>query len=169
MRIRGGKNPLDASAVHPERYGLVKQIAADLGVGLDDLVADAGVRSRIKPGDYVGGEVGLPTIMDILAELAKPGRDPRKEFEVFSFSDEVKELADVKPGMRLPGIVTNVVAFGAFIDIGVHQDGLAHISELADKYIREPSEVVKVGQKVTVTVLDVDKRRNRISLSLKRK
>ncbi len=167
LRITDGKNPLDASAVHPERYKLVAQMASDLGCGVADLMHDGGLRSRIKPQDYVGGDVGLPTITDILAELAKPGRDPRAGFEVFSFADGVHELKDVQPGMELPGIVTNVTNFGAFIDVGVHQDGLAHVSQLADVFVKNPADVVKVGQKVKARVLEVDLERRRISLSLK--
>ncbi|MCD8352414.1 MAG: RNA-binding transcriptional accessory protein [Planctomycetaceae bacterium] len=167
LRISGGKNPLDASAVHPERYKLVAQMASDLGCGVADLMRDSGLRSRIKAGDYVGGDVGLPTITDILAELAKPGRDPRAGFEVFSFADGVHELKDVQPGMELPGIVTNVTNFGAFIDVGVHQDGLAHVSQLADVFVKNPADVVKVGQRVKARVLEVDLERRRISLSLK--
>ncbi len=167
LRIRGGSDPLDASAVHPERYGLVKKMAEDLGLKIAELLADSDARSKIEPARYIGGDVGLPTITDILAELAKPGRDPRDAFEVFSFAEGIKEIADVSPGMKVPGIVTNVTNFGAFIDIGVHQDGLAHISELADTFVRNPSDVVKVGQKVTATVMEVDLERRRISLSLR--
>jgi Transcriptional accessory protein len=168
LRVAGGKNPLDASAVHPERYKLVGQMAADLGRKVEDLLADPSARSAIKPERYVSDDVGLPTISDILVELAKPGRDPRAEFEAFSFADGVNELKDVQPGMTLPGIVTNVTNFGAFIDIGVHQDGLAHISQLADGFVKNPADVVKVGQKVLARVLDVDMNRRRVSLSLKR-
>ncbi len=167
LRIRDGVDPLDASAVHPERYGLVKKMAADIGLGIAELLVDSGARSKIEPARYIGGDVGLPTITDILVELAKPGRDPRDKFEVFSFSEDIKEIADVSPGMKVPGIVTNVTNFGAFIDIGVHQDGLAHISELADVFVRNPSDVVKVGQKVMATVMEVDLERRRISLSLR--
>ena len=167
LRIWGGENPLDASAVHPERYKLVGKMASDLGRKIGDLLSEPAARAAIKPNLYVGGDVGLPTIMDILAELSKPGRDPRAEFEIFSFADDVHEVEDVQPGMVLPGIVTNVTNFGAFIDIGVHQDGLAHISQLADVFVKNPADVVKVGQKVQVRVLDVDLDRRRISLSLK--
>ncbi len=167
LRISGGDNPLDASAVHPERYGLVKRMAADLARSVGDLMRDPRARAGIEPDRYVSGDVGLPTISDILAELAKPGRDPRAEFEVFSFADGVRELADVKSGMVLPGIVTNVTNFGAFIDIGVHQDGLAHVSQLADAFVKNPHDVVRPGQKVTARVLEVDLARRRISLSLK--
>ena len=167
LRISGGKNPLDASAVHPERYKLVGQMAADLGCKVEDLLHDARLRSGIRADKYIGGDVGLPTITDILAELAKPGRDPRAGFEAFAFADGVTELKDVQPGMILPGIVTNVTNFGAFIDVGVHQDGLAHVSQLADAFVKNPADVVKVGQKVKARVLEVDLDRRRISLSLK--
>ncbi len=167
LRIRDGSNPLDASAVHPERYALVKRMADDAGRDVAALIADPGVRAGIRAERYVGDDVGLPTITDILAELAKPGRDPRAGFEAFSFAEGVHELDDVKAGMKLPGIVTNVTNFGAFIDIGVHQDGLAHVSELADTFVKNPADVVKVGQKVEATVLSVEKERRRISLSLR--
>ncbi|MCC8116765.1 MAG: helix-hairpin-helix domain-containing protein, partial [Planctomycetes bacterium] len=167
LRVRDGKNPLDASAVHPERYQLVATMAADLGCTVEDLIRDETLRRRIDPNRYVGPDVGLPTITDIQAELAKPGRDPRAAFEVFSFADGVNELADVKPGMVLPGIVTNVTNFGAFIDVGVHQDGLAHISQLADTFVKNPADVIRVGERVKARVLEVDLDRRRISLSLK--
>jgi len=167
LRIRGGENPLDASAVHPERYPLVERIAADLGCRVEDLLRDGSKRAQICLEKYVTDEVGLPTLKDILAELAKPGRDPRERFELFSFSEEVHELHDLKPGMKLPGIITNVAAFGAFVDIGVHHDGLVHISQLSDTFVKSPADVVKVGQRVLVTVLEVDLERKRVSLSMK--
>ncbi len=167
LRIREGKNPLDASAVHPERYGLVEAMARDIGCTVTDLLQDERQRKKINPKKYVSDQVGLPTLNDILAELAKPGRDPRQQFEVFRFAEGVDKLEDVKPGMKLPGIVTNVTAFGAFVDIGVHQDGLVHISQLADRFVKDPNEVVKVQQKVMVTVLEVDLARKRIALSLR--
>lgn len=167
LRIHGGKDPLDASAVHPESYPIVRRMAADLGCSVEDLVASAEQRERIDVARYVTDSVGLPTLTDILAELAKPGRDPREAFEAFSFADGVNEMTDLVPGMKLPGIVTNVVNFGAFVDIGVHQDGLIHISQLADRYVEHPSSVVKVGQRIQVTVTDVDVERRRIALSLK--
>lgn len=167
LRIREGLHPLDASAVHPERYDLVERMAKDAGCALPDLLRDPGKRQKIPLDRYVTPEVGLPTLRDILAELAKPGRDPRKQFEVFSFAEEVAKMEDLKPGMKLPGIVTNVAAFGAFIDVGVHQDGLAHISQLSDQFVKNPADVVKVGQRVMATVLEVDLARKRISLSLK--
>ncbi|MEW5907239.1 MAG: Tex family protein [Elusimicrobiota bacterium] len=166
LRIREGKNPLDASAVHPERYAIVEQMAKDLGCRVQDLVADAGLRAKIEIKNYISDGVGEPTLRDILAELAKPGRDPRERFEAFSFGD-VAKMDDLKPGQKLPGIVTNVAAFGAFVDIGVHQDGLVHISELADRFVSDAASVVKVGQRVSVTVLDVDTARKRIALSMK--
>ncbi len=167
LRIRNGKNPLDASAVHPERYPLVDRMAGDLGCSVGELLQNPARRSAIKLDAYITPEVGLPTLQDIVKELAKPGRDPRKQFEVFSFSEEAMDVKDLNPGMKLPGIVTNVAAFGAFIDVGVHQDGLAHISQLSDQFVKSPSDVVKVGQKVMATVLEVDLERKRISLSLK--
>ncbi len=167
LRIRNGEHPLDGSAVHPESYGVVDAMARDLGCALGDLLADAALRQRIVPGRYVTATVGLPTLTDILEELAKPGRDPRERFEVFSFKEGIEKLEDLEPGMVLPGIVTNVAAFGAFVDVGVHQDGLVHVSQLADRYVRDPAEVVKVQQRVTVTVLDVDPVRKRIALSMR--
>ena len=167
LRIRGGADPLDASAVHPESYPVVQTMARDLGATVADLLGNAELRRRLEPQRYVTGAVGLPTLTDILAELAKPGRDPREQFEAFSFADGVTTMDDLEPGMRLPGIVTNVTAFGAFVDIGVHQDGLVHVSQLADRFVRDPAEVVRVGQRVTVTVLEVDHQRRRISLSMR--
>lgn len=167
LRIRGAANPLDASAVHPERYGLVETMARDLSVTVPDLLRDPALRDRLHLNRYVSPSVGLPTLNDILAELARPGRDPRREFEAFSFAPGLEKLEDLQPGMKLPGIVTNVTRFGAFVDVGVHQDGLVHISRLADRYVRDPSEVVKVNQQVTVTVVEVDLKRRRISLSMR--
>jgi uncharacterized protein len=167
LRIRDAVHPLDASAVHPERYALVEKMAADLGATVSALMSDAKLRAKIKLEAYVTPEVGLPTLTDILAELAKPGRDPREKFEVFAFSADVHQPGDLKPGMKLPGIVTNVTAFGAFVDIGVHQDGLVHVSQLADSFVKEPSAIVKPGQKVHVTVTEIDLPRNRIALSMR--
>ena len=167
LRIRNSQNPLDASAVHPERYALVEQMAADLGCGVADLLQDEKLRKQVDLKKYVSDSVGMPTLRDILAELAKPGLDPREQFEQFSFTDGVNSVADLRIGMKLPGIVTNITAFGAFVDIGVHQDGLVHLSQLANRYVKDPNEVVKVQQKVTVTVIEVDEKRNRISLSMK--
>ncbi|MBL9204687.1 MAG: RNA-binding transcriptional accessory protein [Opitutaceae bacterium] len=167
LRIRDASNPLDASSVHPERYALVEKMASDLGCTVGDLMRDAKLRARIKLEAYVTPEVGLPTLNDIMTELAKPGRDPRQKFEAFAFDAGVHKPEDLKPGMRLPGIVTNVTAFGAFVDIGVHQDGLVHVSQLADTFVKDPAAVVKPQQKVNVTVLEVDLPRNRIALSLR--
>lgn len=167
LRIRGGQHPLDASAVHPERYALVEQMAADLGCDVPMLIRDADARKKIDLKKYVSDEVGLPTLKDIIVELAKPGRDPRKQFELFTFAEGINKPSDLTQGLKLPGIVTNVTNFGAFVDIGVHQDGLVHISQLADKYVSDPAEVVKVGQKVQVTVTEVDLNRNRIALSMR--
>jgi uncharacterized protein len=167
LRIRGAANPLDASAVHPESYPIVDRMASDAGCSVADLMTGGDFRKKIRLENYTTETVGLPTLNDILQELAKPGRDPRRQFEAFEFSKDVSSIEHVKPGMRLPGIVTNVTAFGAFVDIGVHQDGLVHISELADRFVKDPAEVVKVHQKVFATVLAVDLERKRISLSLK--
>lgn len=167
LRIRDAENLLDASAVHPERYELVERIAADMGEDVKSLMRDSAARAKIKLEKYVGADIGLPTLKDIMQELGKPGRDPREKFEVFKFSDEVHSIDDLREGMRLPGIVTNVTAFGAFIDIGVHQDGLAHISELSDTFVKDPKDAVRPQQKVNAYVLEVDKARKRISLSLK--
>jgi uncharacterized protein len=168
LRVRDAHNPLDASAVHPESYHIVDRMAKDLNCSVTDLMGKEKLRRKIDLNRYVTDTVGLPTLGDILTELAKPGRDPRDTFEAFSFTEGVERIEDVKPGMKLPGVVTNITAFGAFIDIGVHQDGLAHISQLSDKYIKDPNEAVKVHQKVMATVLEVDARRKRISLSLKK-
>jgi uncharacterized protein len=167
LRIRGAEHPLDASAVHPERYEIVEQMARDLGCSVADLIRDAALRNKVRLENYVSESVGLPTLQDIIAELAKPGRDPRQQFEQFSFAAGVEKPADLKPGMKLPGIVTNVTAFGAFVDVGVHQDGLVHISQIADQFVKNPADVLKVGQRVNVTVIEVDLPRNRISLSMK--
>ena len=169
LRIRDAIHPLDASAVHPERYPLVEKMAADLGATVADLVRDSKLRAKLNLETYVTAEVGLPTLTDIMAELAKPGRDPREKFEAFSFSEGVNQPSDLKQGMRLPGIVTNVTAFGAFVDVGVHQDGLVHVSQLADTFVKEASSVVKPGQKVMVTVTEIDLPRNRIALSMRSK
>ncbi len=167
LRIRDGKNLLDRSAVHPESYHIVDTMARDLGCSLSDLMKYERLRKDVDLSRYVTGTAGLPTLNDIMSELAKPGRDPREGFEVVTFHDGVQKIEDVKPGMKLPGIVTNITAFGAFVDIGVHQDGLVHISELSNGYVKSPGEVVKVHQKVTVKVLDVDLQRRRIALSMK--
>lgn len=167
LRIPDGEHPLDASAVHPESYPLVDAMARDLGCTLKELMTDKGLRKKIQPSEYVTDTVGLPTLNDILAELDRPGRDPRESFEAFEYADDVQKIQDLKPGMRLPGTVTNVTNFGAFVDVGVHQDGLVHISQLADRFVKDPTTVVKVNQKVRVTVIEIDLERNRISLSMK--
>lgn len=167
LRIRNGKHPLDASAVHPERYALVEQMAKDLGVGVEELMKDEQLRKQIKLTSYITDEVGLPTLNDILSELAKPGLDPREQFEAFSFTEGVNAIADLRVGMKLPGIVTNITNFGAFVDIGVHQDGLVHLSQLANRFVSDPHEVVKVQQQVMVTVTEVDEKRKRIGLTMK--
>jgi len=167
LRLRGGKNPLDASAVHPERYKLVERMAADLGVKLPALVGDTALAGRVDLARYVAGDVGLPTLRDIVQELGKPGRDPRDDFQAPAFRDDVQEMSDLEEGMSLEGVVTNVTNFGAFVDVGVHQDGLVHISQLADHFVKDPHQVVKVGDRIKVRVLGVDLERKRISLSAK--
>jgi len=167
LRIRDGKNPLDASAVHPESYHIVEKMAKGLKCSVKDLMRDEAIKKKIDLNKYVIDKVGLPTLNDILSELSKPGRDPRDKFEVFSFAEGINTMEDLKVGMKLPGIVTNITNFGAFVDIGVHQDGLIHKSELADKFVKDPTNVVKLHQKVDVTVLSVDIPRKRISLSMK--
>lgn len=167
LRIRNAEHPLDSSAVHPERYTLVEQMAKDLNCKIEELMKDEQLRQKIKLQNYVSETVGLPTLNDILKELAKPGLDPREQFEAFSFSDGINAITDLHVGMTLPGIITNITAFGAFVDIGVHQDGLVHLSQMADKFIKDPNEVVKVSQKVMVRVTEVDVNRKRIALSMK--
>ncbi|MEQ8821994.1 MAG: Tex family protein [Sumerlaeia bacterium] len=167
LRVRGAKNPLDASAVHPESYPIVQQMAKDAGCSVADLMTDPKRRAGIDLKRYVTDKVGLPTLEDILEELAKPGRDPRAAFEAFAFDESVHDIKDLKVGMKLPGIVTNVTKFGAFVDLGVHQDGLVHVSQLADHFVKDPGDVVKVRQKVHVTVMEVDIPRKRIALSMK--
>lgn len=167
LRISGAKNPLDASAVHPERYDIVKQMAADAGCTVADLMADKKRRDSVNLQKYVGGDVGLPTLRDIMAELEKPGRDPREVIKDFHFDESVHTIEDLRPGMELPGIVTNITAFGAFVDLGVHTDGLVHISQIADHFVKNVSDAVSLHQHVTVRVMDVDVARNRITLSMK--
>ena len=169
LRIRGAKNPLDASAVHPERYALVERMAADVGLSVGDLVGNAAAAKKIDIRRYITNDVGEPTLKDIVAELVKPGRDPRKTFEPPKFRDDVTKIEDVREGMKLEGVVTNVTAFGAFVDIGVHQDGLVHLSELSDGYVSDASSIVKAGDRLQVTVIGVDLARGRISLSAKSK
>ncbi len=167
LRIRNAEHPLDNTAVHPERYQLVQQMATDVGLKLQQLVADQGRLDAIDLNRYVADDVGLPTLRDIISELKKPGRDPRETFISTSFREDVMEIKDLKEGMNLNGIVTNVAAFGAFVDLGVHQDGLVHISQLADRFIKDPNTVVKVGQQVQVRVLEVDLQRKRIALTMR--
>ena len=167
LRIRRGENPLDASAVHPESYPIVEAMAGDLSCSIEKMLHDEEIRKQIDLSKYVTEKVGMPTLTDILKELEKPGRDPRKRFEMMAFAEGVEKIGDLKPGMRLPGVITNVTAFGAFVDVGVHQDGLVHVSQMADFFVKDPKAVVKVQQRVMVTVLDVDFERNRISLSMK--
>jgi uncharacterized protein len=167
LRIHHAENPLDSSAVHPERYSLLEQIAKDMKCTVKDLMGDATLRRSIPLQKYTSETVGLPTLNDIMAELAKPGRDPREQFEAFSFTDGVNAIGDLKVGMKLPGIVTNITNFGAFVDIGVHQDGLVHLSQITNRFIKDPNEVLKVHQKVEVTVTEVDVNRKRIALSMK--
>lgn len=167
LRIHEAPNPLDASAVHPESYPIVSRMATDLGCSVKDLMSTADLRRQLDLNKYVTDKIGLPTLTDILSELEKPGRDPRQTFEVFSFTEGVNAIGDLKVGMKLPGIVTNVTNFGAFVDIGVHQDGLVHISHLSDKFVKDPKEAVTVQQKVMVTVVEVDVPRKRVGLSMK--
>jgi uncharacterized protein len=167
LRVRGAKTPLDSSAVHPESYFIVEAMAQDLGCSVSDLIQNGDLRKQIDLKKYKTETVGLPTLNDILSELAKPGRDPRESFEIFTFAEGVEKMEDLTPGMKLPGIVTNITAFGAFVDIGVHQDGLVHISELSNRFVKNPNEVVKVHQRVMVTVLNVEIERKRISLSMR--
>lgn len=167
LRIGDAKNPLDSSAVHPESYGIVKQMAKDLGVSVSDIIEQEALRKQIQLQKYASDTVGLPTLKDIVEELAKPGRDPREQFEVFQFAAGVNAISDLHEGMVLPGIVTNIVDFGAFVDVGVHQDGLVHLSQMAYKYIKHPTEVVKVHQTVQVKVIGLDIGRKRINLSMK--
>ncbi len=167
LRIRDAANPLDRSSVHPESYHVVEKMAAKMKCSIPDLVAQPGLREKIVPEEYTDEQTGLPTIRDILKELDKPGRDPRKKFELFEFDKSINSIHDLKKGMRLPGIVTNITKFGAFVDIGVHQDGLVHISQMADKFVRDPNDIVKLNQKVTVEVMEVDLERNRIQLTMK--
>jgi len=167
FRINGAKNPLDQSAVHPESYFVVSKMAKNSNCDLVELINSEDLQNSILLNDYVTDKIGLPTLKDIVSELSKPGRDPREKFELFSFLEGINSIEDLTKGMKLPGIVTNVTKFGAFVDVGVHQDGLVHISELADCFVKDPSEIVKVQQKVTVTVMDVDARQKRISLSMR--
>jgi len=167
LRIRGASNPLDASAVHPESYPIVNAMAADLRCSVRDLMTNEGLRNQIDLKRYMSEKAGLPTLKDILAELARPGRDPREQFEAFAFADGIEKIEDLRPGLKLPGIITNITAFGAFVDIGVHQDGLIHVSQLSNRFVKNVTDVVKVHQKVMVTVISVDVERKRIALTMK--
>ena len=167
LRVRGGAHPLDATAVHPERYALVERMAADIGVPVAELVAGEALVERLDLARYLSDDVGLPTLHDILAELRRPGRDPRESFEAPAFRADLNEPKDLQEGMILEGVVTNIVAFGAFVDVGVHQDGLVHVSQLADRYVSDVNAIVKVGQRVKVRVLSVDLERGRIALTMK--
>ena len=168
LRISGGANPLDNSAVHPESYHIVEEMASDLGCDVSELISNKELINKIKIEKYVTDTTGLPTLNDIKSELEKPGRDPRCTFDMFEFDKNVKTIDDVKPGMILPGIITNITSFGAFVDIGIHDDGLVHISQMADRYVSDPNKIVKLNQKVMVKVLEVDTKRKRISLSMKK-
>jgi protein Tex len=168
LRIQDSENPLDSSAIHPENYNLIKRMAKDLNCSVSELMQQGELRHKIIPEQYIDEKTGLPTIMDILQELSKPGRDPRDKFEVFNFAAGINSVDQLKPGMKLSGIVTNITNFGAFVDIGVHQDGLVHISKLADHFVKKPSDVVKLQQKVEVTVIEIEKERKRIILSMQK-
>ena len=167
LRIPDATDPLDATAVHPERYALVRRMATDHKTTVEELIRNKALRESIDLKQYVTDDCGLPTLTDIMSELDKPGRDPRKAIEVFSFAPDVETIDDLKPGMILPGIVSNITNFGCFVDIGVHEKGLVHISEMADRYVSDPNTVVTLHQQLKVRVLSVDKARNRIALSLK--
>jgi uncharacterized protein len=167
LRIRGGENPLDMTAVHPESYPVVEKIAASLGTGVAELIADPGLVEKVKLESFQTESVGMYTLKDIREELRKPGRDPREQFVAPKFREDVKEIGDLQPGMTLEGVVTNVTNFGAFVDVGVHHDGLVHVSELSNRYIKDPNDAVKVGQIVRVQVLSADAKTKRIALSIK--
>jgi uncharacterized protein len=167
LRIRDAKNPLDGSSVHPEAYPVAEKIAEKSGRPLKGIIGDKAFLNTLNPADFADDKFGVPTVTDIISELVKPGRDPRPEFKTATFTDGVEAISDLKPGMRLEGTVTNVTAFGAFVDIGVHQDGLVHISELSDNFVKDPRDVVKTGQVVSVRVKEVDADRKRIGLSMK--
>jgi uncharacterized protein len=167
LRIPGAENPLDNSAVHPESYPVVEKIACDMKCSIGDLTVSKQLQDQIQWGNYADAETGLPTLMDIKAELAKPGRDPRQSIKVFEFAEGIFRMEDLQVGMVLPGIVSNITKFGVFVDIGIKQDGLVHISQLADRFISEPGEVVKLHQHVKVKVTDIDTLRKRIQLSMK--
>jgi len=167
LRIPGGKNPLDNSAVHPESYRIVDKMVKDVSCDISEIINNKELRTKINLEKYITHEFGLPTLQDIIKELEKPGRDPRSQIKVFEFADGINSMNDLYQGMVLPGIVTNITNFGAFVDIGVHQDGLVHISQLADKYISNPADAVALNQHVKVKVVEIDKERKRIQLSMK--
>ncbi len=167
LRIQDGSNPLDNSAVHPESYYIVEKMAQRLGCNIASLIADEKLRAQINIADYTDEKTGLPTLRDIMSELAKPGRDPRKSITVFEFKKDVKTIEDLKPGMILPGIVTNITNFGAFVDVGVKQDGLVHISQISKEFIKSPADKLSLHQEVIVKVLEVDIPRKRIQLSIR--
>jgi uncharacterized protein len=167
LRISDAKNPLDRSAVHPESYSVVKKITRQHKASVEEFMNSADLRKKVQLEDFITEKTGLPTLKDIMEELAKPGRDPRKKFDIFEFAVGINNMEDLKEGMQLPGIVTNITAFGAFVDIGVHQDGLVHVSQMADRYVKDPNEIVSLNQKVEVRVLEVDLNRKRIQLSMK--
>ncbi|HSK28501.1 MAG TPA: S1 RNA-binding domain-containing protein, partial [Candidatus Limnocylindria bacterium] len=167
LRINDGDNPLDRSAVHPEAYPVVERILARVGKGIGQVMGRQETLKGLSPEAFTDEKFGVPTVRDIFAELEKPGRDPRPEFKTATFQEGVESLADLRPGMILEGVVTNVAAFGAFIDIGVHQDGLVHVSQLANKFVKDPHEIVRAGQIVKVKVMEVDEKRQRISLTMR--
>ena len=166
LRIRNSNNPLDKSAVHPESYSIVEQMANSLGIDVETLMNNQEMQARINIVDFVTDQAGMPTLMDIMQELAKPGRDPREKFGVFQFTEGVNSIKDLKEGMILPGIVTNVTAFGAFVDVGVHQDGLVHKSKITDKYVDDPSDYLKLNQRIKVKVESIDLDRKRIQFTM---
>src|SRR5207344_945063 len=167
LRISNGANPLDRSSVHPEAYPVVERILKRIGKGITEVMGQPSALQGLTAAEFTDDKFGVPTVQDILAELEKPGRDPRPEFKTATFRDGIESLADLRPDMILEGVVTNVAAFGAFVDIGVHQDGLVHVSQLANKFVKDPHEVVKPGQIVKVRVLEVDEKRQRISLTMR--
>ncbi|MEX0600362.1 MAG: S1 RNA-binding domain-containing protein, partial [Rhodothermales bacterium] len=167
LRIRGGVNPLDNTGVHPESYPVVERMASDLGVPPGALIGDADRIEMLDPRRYATDTVGMPTLRDIVDELKKPGRDPREEFRYARFREDVTTMSDLREGMRLEGVITNVTNFGAFVDVGVKRDGLVHVSQLADRFVKAPTDVVKVGQIVSVRVTDIDEKLGRISLSMR--
>jgi len=167
LRIRNGENPLDNTAVHPESYGIVTQMAKDNGESVEQFIADKNARQNINLDKYVTEKTGLPTLKDIMQELDKPGRDPRKGVKVFSFNENVKTMDDLQTGMLLPGIVTNITNFGAFVDVGIKENGLVHISQMSDEFVNDPNQVVRLQQQVIVKVIGIDKERKRVQLSLK--